>query len=212
MTCVALPFVHVLESADATVGVTAREGTRRRRVTSDELKVLDEQMALVADGDRSAVTPLFRALWPIVHAYCERALGAGADADDAAQQSMEKAFLEASRYDRARPALPWALAIALWECRTVRRRNQRARTTPLEGAPDRASGDASPEDAAIHGELVREARTLLETLSPADREVLLATFSEEVDVRGEVSGATLRKRRERALHRLRAAWREIYGR
>jgi hypothetical protein len=122
--------------------------------TADELELLDRQMALVADGDRAAVGPFFRALWPAVHAYCERALGAGADADDAAAQSMEKVFREASRYDRA----------------------------------------------------------LFETLSPADRETLEQTFTEEVEGRSGASGPTLRKRRERALRRLREAWRLLYGR
>src|ERR1017187_5865902 len=73
---------------------------RRSEVGGDELQELDRQMALLADGDRSAIEPLFRALWPVIQGCCKRALGDGADADDAAQQAMEKIFNEASRYDR----------------------------------------------------------------------------------------------------------------
>jgi RNA polymerase sigma-70 factor (ECF subfamily) len=206
-----------LETAAGEAGqpgaVTLRAiGRRTALTTMDELELLDRQMALLADGDRSVVGPLFRALWPSIHGYCERALGAGADADDAAQQSMEKVFQEASRYDRTRRALPWALAIALWECRTVRRRNQRARAVGVETLPDVPSAAMTPEDAVIHAQLVAEARALLATLSSTDRETLEETFTEEVEGRLSVSGPTLRKRRERALRRLRDAWRMLYGR
>lgn len=178
----------------------------------DELELLDRQMGLLADGDRSVVGPLFRTLWPAIHAYCERALGSGADADDAAQQAMEKVFQEAARYDRTRRALPWAMAISLWECRTVRRRNQRARAVGVDTLPDVPSSAMTPEDAAIHAQLVADARALFATLSPTDRESLEETFAEEVEGRISISGPTLRKRRERALRRLREAWRLLYGR
>lgn len=181
-------------------------------MTIDELDLLDRQMALLADGDRSTVGALFRSLWPSIHAYCERALGVGADADDAAQQAMEKVFQEASRYDRTRRALPWALAISLWECRTVRRRNQRARAVGVDNLAEVPSPAMTPEDAAIHAQLVTDARALFATLSPTDRQALDETFAEEVEGRLSVSGPTLRKRRERALRRLREAWRLLYGR
>jgi len=45
-------------------------------------------------------------------------------------------------------------------------------------------------------------------LSDPDREVLVATFADESL---SISGATLRKRRERALRRLRDAFRRLYG-
>jgi RNA polymerase sigma-70 factor (ECF subfamily) len=178
----------------------------------NELEELDAQMALLADGDRSAIEPLFRALWPVILACCKRALGDLDDANDAAQQAMEKIFTESVRYDRTRRALPWAAAIASWECRTIRRRHQRARTVAVDLVPDVASSDMTPEDAAIVGELLGVAERALGTLSAADREVVRQTFTEEVRERVSVTGATLRKRRERALHRLREAWRKVYGR
>src|SRR5258708_7302861 len=187
-----------------------RHGLDRSPLTLDDLEQLDARMALLADGDRSAVTPLFRALLPAVHGYCERVLGTGADADDAAQQTMEKVFRAASRYDRTRHALPWAIAIALWECRTLRRRNQRVRAVSADALAEVASGALTPEDAAIHVELFDAAREMFARLAPADREVLEDTFANEVEDRRFGSGPTLRKRRERALHRLRKAWRKIY--
>ena len=88
-------------------------------------------MARLADGDRSAFTPVFRLLWPPTLRMCMSMMKNDADAKDAAQQSMEKILSRASSYDPTRPAMPWALAIAAWEC--VRRQtSRRCRETPDE--------------------------------------------------------------------------------
>jgi RNA polymerase sigma factor (sigma-70 family) len=208
------PFFLAIDAApscDRFASVTSGNHVREGAPVND-LGEIDRQMALLADGDRSAIEPLFRALWPIIRASCKRALGDDADADDAAQQAMEKIFNEASRYDRSRRALPWAFAIASWECRTVRQRRRRARTVTLETADDVTSQGMTPEDAAIVTESVDAAEALLGTLSTVDRQVLRQTFADEVRERASTSGPTFRKRRERALHRLRDAWRKVYGR
>jgi RNA polymerase sigma-70 factor (ECF subfamily) len=54
----------------------------------------------------------------------------------------------------------------------------------------------------------RAAIAALGELSEADRETLIATFWDEA---ASVSGATLRKRRERALDRLKKTFRRLYG-
>lgn len=172
---------------------------------------LDAAMARLADGDRSAFKPVFAELWPPVYAFCARVLGAGADAEDAAQQALEKVFSRASTYDRARRALPWAIGIAAWECRTIRKRAQRARREAIDRAEGLASADPSPEDRAAVKELEDAARAVLGRLSEADREALHATFAEDPSQLPFISGAALRKRRERALARLRELWRAIYG-
>lgn len=168
-------------------------------------------MARLSDGDRSAFRPVFAALWPPVHAFCTRVLGECADAEDAAQQALEKVFSRASMYDRARSALPWALGIAAWECRTLRKRAQRARREAIDRAEGLPSAEPSPEDRAAVKELEDAARAVLGRLSEADRETLYATFAEDPGERPLISGAAFRKRRERALGRLRELWRAIYG-
>jgi RNA polymerase sigma-70 factor (ECF subfamily) len=55
---------------------------------------------------------------------------------------------------------------------------------------------------------VQAALTAVGELSPTDRETVIATFWDES---AAVSGATFRKRRERALQRLRDSWRRLYG-
>ena len=168
---------------------------------------LDELMARLADGDRAAFAPLFRRLWPPVLRLCEGLLRSDADAADAAQEAMAKVLTRAADYDPRRPALPWALAIASWECRTVLRRRARRREAPDAAAPLLAR-DLSGEDEAIQRQLTAAAIEVLGSLSEVDRETLLATFWEEAP---SVGGATLRKRRERALGRLRSAFRRLYG-
>jgi len=167
---------------------------------------LNALMARLGDGDRSAFGAVFRLLWPPTLRLCLSMLKNDADANDAAQQGMEKVFSRASDYDPSRPALPWALAISAWECRTILRRRSRRRETPEEFADEPMTGAA--EDELLRRNLTRAAVEAMGQLSDADKETLIATFWDET---AGASGATFRKRRERALQRLRDAFKRMYG-
>jgi RNA polymerase sigma-70 factor (ECF subfamily) len=167
---------------------------------------LNSLMARLADGDRSAFTPVFRALWSPTLRLCMAMLKNDADAHDAAQQSMEKILSRASDYDSTRPALPWAMAIAAWECRTILRKRIRRRELPEDSADEPMT--QATEDDLVSRNLMRVALEALGQLSASDKETIMATFWGES---ATVGGATFRKRRERALHRLREAFRKIYG-
>jgi RNA polymerase sigma-70 factor (ECF subfamily) len=164
-------------------------------------------MKQLADGDRAAFRPVFELLWGPVVSFCRGVLRNEGDAADGAQQAMTKIFERASDYDPTRPALPWALAIAGWECRTIQRRRVRRREVPEDAAPEPSQG-ASSEDEAAQRELYAGALAAMGALSQEDQDVLRATYWE---IAASVSGATLRKRRERALARLRKAFRRLYG-
>jgi RNA polymerase sigma-70 factor (ECF subfamily) len=129
-----------------------------------------------------------------------------ADAADAAQQAMQKVLERASDYDPKRPALPWALAIAAWECRTILRKRSRRREVTDELVPEAPTDDQATE--LEQRLLLQNTFSAMGELSESDRETLVATF---LDQAGDVSGATLRKRRERAVKRLRDAFRRLYG-
>jgi RNA polymerase sigma-70 factor (ECF subfamily) len=174
---------------------------------SQESKDLDELIVRLAEGDRSAFAPAFELLWPRVHALCLSFLKHAEDAEDAAQQAMEKILTRAAHYDRTRPALPWALAIAVWECRTIARRTERRREVGDEALSDVPAGVATDE-ALLRRELGDAAFGALQELSETDRATLIATYWEEA--KGNASPA-LRKRRQRALERLRTAFRRLYG-
>ncbi|HEY0466729.1 MAG TPA: sigma factor [Polyangiaceae bacterium] len=175
-----------------------------------EQQEMNALMARLAEGDRAAFTPVFRMLWPRVHRLCLQLLHSNADADDAAQQAMERILSRASEYDPDRAALPWALGIAGWECRSLRRRQFRRREHLDDTSPEPQDGKPGADDALATRDLVRAAMAALGTLTAADQETLLATYLEN-GAPPSVGGATLRKRRERALTRLRAAFRRLYA-
>lgn len=167
---------------------------------------IDALMARLADGDRAVFARVFELLWGPIHRLCTALLKNDADAADAAQEAMKKILERAADYDKGRPALPWALAIAAWECRTLAR--QRARRREV-GEPGHERGGDHPEEGFVRRDLTAAAIAALGELSEADRATLLTSFWDEA---AAVSGATLRKRRERALDRLRRAFRNLYGR
>ncbi len=127
------------------------------------------------------------------------------DADDAAQQALEKILTRASEYDPSRPALPWTLAIAAWECRSLRRRKERRREAS-EDALERLPSATTLEDDLGQRELVGMVGSALAELSPADRETLLSFYSREA----QAASPTLRKRKQRAVARLKLAFRRLY--
>jgi RNA polymerase sigma-70 factor (ECF subfamily) len=202
---------------------------------------LDRWMAAAADGDRAAIAPLFHALWPILVGYATRLLGDRSAAEDCAQDALVQLFGQLERYDRARDALTWALALATWRCRTDRRRRTRRRELDdrahgAHGAhgggppPRRQSrrdphpprfGFADPPElpaaaGALDGASQLEHRDLVRA-ALATLETLGARDIEAITIAvtgGDapaIAPATFRKRLERALARLRTSWRSRHG-
>ena len=168
---------------------------------------LDRWMAMAADGDRSAIEPLFHALSPIVRAYATRFLGDPVLAEDAAQEALVKLFGQLDRYERDRDALAWALTHAMWQCRTARKQVLRRGEVASDDDGRTIDGTAL----AIERELVRSALTALASLGPRDIEVLVASLVDDDELRSSIAPATFRKRLERALTRLRSTWRARHG-
>src|SRR3954471_10693441 len=167
-------------------------------------------MGRLADGDRTVFGRVFALLWPRLRAFAVRYAGP-ADGEDAAQTAVLAVFSRASEYDPERDALVWALGIAAWECRSVRRRRQRRREEPalavelaLAHAPSPAEG--TPEDEIIDRDLRAAAAEVLGTLRPLDIETLVAAVGGRA-----ARSATFRKRLERAVWRFRLAWRARHG-
>jgi RNA polymerase sigma factor (sigma-70 family) len=176
----------------------------------EERLAVQNGMRRLADGDRQAFDAVFAALWPLVSAFCRRATGSAADGDDAAQEALVKVFARAASFDPERDAVTWVLAIAAWECRTVRKRAARRREHALEQAGDAASGEPHVDEMVAARQLTAAATEVLGTLDPRDAETILAAVG-DADGRPPVAPATFRKRVERALARLRAAWRARHG-
>jgi RNA polymerase sigma-70 factor (ECF subfamily) len=165
-------------------------------------------MIRLADGDRSAFHPVFETLWPVLRRLTARHLPA-ADAEDAAQEALIKIFRRAAEFDPTRSALAWSLGIAAYEIRTARRLHQRRRegSTETETFTSRRDAGPNPEEALLARDVEEMLQAALGMLRPEDSETLrLYSRSERPAV-----AATFRKRVERALARLRAAWRTSDG-
>ncbi len=131
-----------------------------------------------------------------------------ADAEDATQVALERLFFQVSDFDVHGDALGWALAVATSECRTLARKRTRRRET--SDAPlATISVDGEAERSVAREELRGALGEVLGTMTAEDVNTLLAWI--ELEPRPEVPGATFRKRLERAVHRLRGAWRARYG-
>lgn len=166
-------------------------------------------MGLLADGDRSAFPRVFEALWPPLRAFAQRAVGPGDD-EDVAQAALLRVFSRASEFDRSRDALAWAVGIAAFECRSLRKKRARRaeREQPMAALPELAfAGAVSQEQDLIARDLRAAVEDVLGALRPIDAETIAALASGE----RAVTGATFRKRLERALARFRTAWRDRHG-
>jgi len=167
---------------------------------------LDELLARLADGDRAAFDPLYEQLWPVLLGFCRRRLGDNT-AEDATQQALFAIFSRASLYDPGRPALPWLLAFAHWECKTAENRRNRSREVPLSELP----AEGSPEADILRRDVVDTVRLVIGELSPLDEQTLWIAMYGELHDR-QVSHATFRKRLERALQRFRNHWMDRHER
>ena len=101
-----------------------------------------------------------------------------ADAEDAAQAGLTKAFYALPRFRRGAPVRPWLLAIVANEARNRRRSTRRREALTLRAAHELPSGDAapSPEGRAIAAEERAALLAALELLREEDRLVLSCRY------------------------------------
>jgi len=167
-------------------------------------KTLHEAMVRLSDGDRSAFPLLIDQLWPVILSFIQRAVPAQ-DAEDVAQQVFVSICARISDFDRARDGLSWAFGIASYEIMTHRRKLQRRKESFDDSALVRITDPAeTPEQALIRHDLSAALASAIGELSEADRVTLGLPVAAQ--------GATARKRRQRAVDRLRTLWRTLYGR
>ncbi len=174
-------------------------------MTSLERAELDSLLVRFADGDRSAFAPLFERLWPATLAVARRITSNEADAEDAAQQAVLKIFDSIADLDPARNAVAWALSIATYEALTVRRRRQRRGEIASVAEDDRRDERPLADDQVIEAEARTALFEMVGGMSELDRAALAHFWTGEAPPTDETS----RKRRLRAVDRLRAAWRRL---
>lgn len=171
-------------------------------------KAIQSAILRLADGERAAMPGLVEELWPVLLSYAERGLRDHQAAEDVAQEVLFRISSRISELDRARDPLSWAFGIATFEIMSQRKRRHRRRETLTAEHPQEPTAAVqSVEDAAIQAELHAALTDALGRLSPEDLEHLGLS---EAAPSGPVAPAK-RKRKQRALERLRTIWRSIYG-
>jgi RNA polymerase sigma-70 factor (ECF subfamily) len=171
---------------------------------------LQSSLTRLAAGDRAAFDEVFRIVWPLVRRFSERALRNAPDAEDTAQNVLIRVLSRAHEFDPNRAALPWILGIATYEMRTLRKKVERRR----EDLQDLESAEPAALDRSFEGTIIRRnlesaLRDVIGELKTEDVATILAAVGAEQ--RPRVAAATFRKRFQRALDRLRQAWRAKHG-
>ena len=163
-------------------------------------------MVRFADGDRAAFRTVFDGLWPVLIAFTSRILAVRADAEDAAQRALLKVFSRIADLDRSRDGVAWAVAIAAFEVMTIRRQRARRCEQSADVLVSAADGGALPDEQLARAELGAAVHSAVGELSARDQLALSAVLDEVA-----AAGETQRKRRLRAVQRLRALWSKIHG-
>jgi len=136
-----------------------------------------------------------------------------ADAEDAAQDGLVKAWRALGRFRADEPLRPWLLKIVANEARNRRRGAGRRDHLALRAAGAASPGEAapSPEEAAL--DAAERARLLaaLEELPEQAREILACRYlldlsEEETAAAARVRPGTVKSRTARALEKLREAY------
>jgi RNA polymerase sigma factor (sigma-70 family) len=133
-----------------------------------------------------------------------------AEAEDAAQAALVKAFYALPRFRRGAPLRPWLLAIVANEARNRLRSGARRESLALRAAHDAPAGDAapSPEGALLASEERAGLLAALDALAADDRLVLSCRYllelsEEETATVLSLPRGTVKSRTSRALARLR---------
>lgn len=163
-------------------------------------------------GDREARERVLAIVYPLVRRYCFARLGRGAlqsVAEDVSHEACVALMTALPRYcDRGASFLTYVYAIASHKVIDARRAAGKA-CAPLEDAGEVVCPEAGPEERAIAGERGTWARSLVETLPPRHRDILVMRLvrgmsaGETADALGTTPGA-VRIAQHRALTRLRA--------
>lgn len=133
-----------------------------------------------------------------------------AEAEDAAQAALVKAYYALPRFRRGAPLRPWLLAIVANEARNRLRSGARRESLALRAAHDAPAGDAapSPEGALLASEERAGLLAALDSLAADDRLVLSCRYllelsEEETATVLSLPRGTVKSRTSRALARLR---------
>jgi RNA polymerase sigma-70 factor (ECF subfamily) len=134
-----------------------------------------------------------------------------ADAEDAVQDALVKAWRALGRFRAGEPLRPWLLRIAANEARNRRRSAGRRERLALRSASVSGEAAPSPEDAALDAAQREQLLAALEALPVEARDVLACRYlldlsEEETAAALDIARGTVKSRSARALDRLKEAY------
>ena len=137
--------------------------------------------------------------------FSARVLADPTDGEDAAQAALLKVFERVATFDPSRDAVAWVLTIA--RVRMPHHSSPGAAAKRGRARRHEARRGRNPEALVVERDLEAAVREVIGTLREEDAKAILAAIAGE----RRVADATFRKRLERALGRLRVAWRAKHG-
>jgi RNA polymerase sigma-70 factor, ECF subfamily len=107
----------------------------------------ESQLRRALAGEAIALDRLLSPHQQTLYSLCRNMLGHAEDAEDAVQETYLRAIRALPRFRQDADVYSWLFRIAVNVCLNWKR--ARGRTVPLEMASERASAEASPEDATL---------------------------------------------------------------
>jgi RNA polymerase sigma-70 factor (ECF subfamily) len=129
-------------------------------------------------GDQAAFAHLVEVYQGPVYNLAYRMLGSAQDAEDAAQETFLRAYVQFDTYQPERRFASWLLSIAAHYCIDQLRR-RRFTWLPLDNMPFLdwlSGGEVEPEGATLQREERDQVRQLLTRLSPSYRLVIVLRY------------------------------------
>jgi RNA polymerase sigma-70 factor (ECF subfamily) len=162
-------------------------------------------------GDAQAYEDLVRPHQEIAFRVAYIITRNAADAEDATQDALVKAWRALGRFRADEPLRPWLLRIVANEARNRRRSAGRRERLVLRAAASSGEAAPSPEATALDRLERAELLRVLDELPAAAREVLACRFllelsEEETAAALDVPVGTVKSRTSRALERLKEAY------
>jgi len=172
----------------------------------------ERELALRAQrGDARAYEELVRPHQEIAFRVAYVITRNAADAEDATQDGLVKAWRALGRLRASEPVRPWILQIVANEARNRRRSAGRREQLALRAANVSGEAAPSPEDATLDADERARLLAALEQLPADAREVLACRYllqlsEEETAAALDVARGTVKSRSARALDRLRETY------